>query len=286
VFEGFVEDRIDLGAVQLRVRHGGYGPAVLLLHGHPRTHTTWHRVAPLLVSSGLSVVCPDLRGYGRSSSPPSEPDHRQASKRAMAGDVLTLMRSLGHERFSVVGHDRGSYVAMRLALEAPEAITHLVVIDSIPIVDALERTDSRFATAWWHWFFLAQPHKPEQAILADPQAWYGGDPNVMGAENYADYLRAINDPATVRAMVEDYRAGLGVDRAADEADRDAGRRIVCPTLVLWSSRDDLQNLHGDILGIWKPWTTALTGGPIDSGHHVAEEAPTQLSERIIAAVAH
>jgi haloacetate dehalogenase len=195
----------------------------------------------------------------------------------MAEDVLALMRSLGHEHFAVVGHDRGSYMATRLALEAPEAVTHLVVIDSIPILEALERADARFATAWWHWFFYAQPAKPEQAILADPETWYGGDPQVMGAENHADFLDAVRRPSVVRAMLEDYRAGLGCDRAADEADRAQGRRIVCPTTVLWSSRDDLHDLHGDILAVWKPRTTVITGGPIDSGHHVAEEAPEELA---------
>ncbi|MEX5717685.1 alpha/beta fold hydrolase [Geodermatophilus maliterrae] len=285
MFEGFAEQYVDVGEVHLWVRHGGTGPAVVLLHGHPRTHTTWHRVAPLLASTGHTVVCPDLRGYGRSSKPAVRADHAQASKRAMATDVLGLMRALGHERFAVVGHDRGSYVATRLALDSPRAVTHLVVLDSVPILEALERTDAAFATAWWHWFFFAQPGKPERAILADPDAWYGGDPAVMGQENYADYRAAIHDPATVVAMLEDYRAGLGVDRAADEADRAAGRRITCPTLVLWSSRDDLEDLHPDVLGVWTPWTTQLTGGRINSGHHVAEEAPDELASRINAFLA-
>jgi len=133
----------------------------------------------------------------------------------------------------------GSYVASRLAFDAPAAVTRLAVLDSVPIAEALDRADARFAAAWWHWFFFAQPDKPERAILADPDpdpdAWYGGDPEHMGAENYADYQRAIHDPATVRAMLEDYRAGLGVDRDADGADRAAGRRTTCPTLVLWSA---------------------------------------------------
>lgn len=198
----------------------------------------------------------------------------------MAGDVLTPMRRLGHERFAVVGHDRGSYVAMRLALDAPPVVTRLAVLDSVPIGEALDRSDTRFATAWWHWFFFAQPDKPERAILADPDAWYGGDPAAMGADNYADYRRAIHDPATVRAMLEDYRAGLGVDRAADEADRAAGRRISCPTLVLWSSRDDLEYLYGDVLSVWEPWTTRLTGGPIDSEHNMAEDSPDELASHL------
>jgi haloacetate dehalogenase len=281
MFEGFTEDRVDVGdGIELRVRYGGEGPPVVLLHGHPRTLTTWHWVAPRLVAAGHAVVCPDLRGYGRSTKPPPRPDHAQASKRAMAGDIHRLMTTLGHERFAVVGHDRGSYVAMRLALDEPQSVNRLAVLDSIPIVEALERTDARFAAAWWHWFFFAQPEKPERAITTDPDAWYGGDPAAMGEENHADYRTAVHDPATVRAMLEDYRAGLGPDRTADEADRASGRRIGCPTLVLWSSRDDLEDLHGDVLAIWRSWTTDLTGGPIDSGHHVAEDNPEELSRRL------
>ena len=282
-FAGFVERRVDVGdGVELRVRLGGDGPPVVLLHGHPRTHTTWHRVAPLLAAAGHTVVCPDLRGYGQSSEPPTTDDHEPYSKRAMAGDVVALMRGLGHERFAVVGHDRGSYVAMRTALDHPGAVTPLAVLDSIPIAEALDRTDARFAAAWWHWFFFAQPDKPERAIGADPDAWYGGDPAVMGEENHADFRRAIHDPATVRAMLEDYRAGLGVDRVADEADRAAGRRITCPTLVLWSARDDLEGLHGDPLPIWARWTVDLQGGGrIDRGHHMAEEAPEELAAALV-----
>ncbi len=281
-FDGFTESRVEVGAgVELRVRSGGSGPPVVLLHGHPRTHTTWHRVAPLLVAAGHTVVCPDLRGYGRSSKPPTTADHAPYSKRAMAGDMRELMRRLGHERFAVVGHDRGSYVAFRLAMDHADAVTHLAVLDCIPIVEHLERCDSRFAEAWWHWFFFAQPDKPERAITADPVAWYGADApgkvEQLGPENHADHLAAISDPATVTAMLEDYRAGLGVDRAAEEADRAAGRRVTCPTLVLWSSRDDLEELHGDPRLIWGGWTDDLRGGgPIDSGHHMAEEAPEAL----------
>ncbi|SOC50854.1 haloacetate dehalogenase [Blastococcus aggregatus] len=286
-FDGLEESRVDVGdGVVLRLRAGGTGPPVVLLHGHPRTHTTWHRVAPLLVAAGHTVVCPDLRGYGGSSKPETTPDHAPYSKRAMAGDVVALMRALGHHRFAVVGHDRGSYVGLRTALDHPGAVTSLAVLDCIPIVEHLDRADARFATAWWHWFFFAQPEKPERAISADPEAWYGslapGRVEVMGAENHADHLAAIRNPATVHAMLEDYRAGLGVDRAAEEADRAAGRRVGCPTLVLWSARDDLEELHGDPLAIWADWTTDLRGGgPIDSGHHLAEEAPHELAAALI-----
>jgi haloacetate dehalogenase len=284
VFDGFVEERLDVAPeVSLRVRHGGTGPAVVLLHGHPRTHTTWHRVAPLLVAAGHTVVCPDLRGYGRSSKPATTPDHGPYSKRAMAGDVVALMRRLRHERFAVVGHDRGSYVAARLALDFPGVVTALAVLDSVPIAEALARADAAFAQAWWHWFFFAQPDKPERAILADPDAWYGGDPERMGRANFADYRQAIHDPQTVTAMLEDYRAGLGVDRAADEADRAAGRRIACPTLVLWSAHDDMEQLYGDVPAVWRAWADDVrTGTPVDSGHHMAEEAPEQLAGELVA----
>ena len=283
---GFPESTADgADGVRLQVRTGGDGPPVVLLHGHPRTHTTWHRVAPLLAAAGQALLqgpAASLRAVGGRRVLP----HAPYSKRAMAGDVVALMRGLGHERFAVVGHDRGSYVAMRTALDHPGAVTHLAVLDSIPIAEALDRTDARFAAAWWHWFFLAQPEKPEQAINADPDAWYGalapGRAEVMGEENHADFRRAIHDPATVRAMLEDYRAGLGVDRAADEADRAAGRRITCPTLVLWSARDDLEELHGDPLPIWARWTADLRGGGrIDSGHHMAEEAPEELAAALV-----
>ncbi|MGY1704394.1 alpha/beta fold hydrolase [Geodermatophilus sp. SYSU D00697] len=286
-FAGFAEQRVDVAeGVTLRVRSGGSGPPVVLLHGHPRTHTTWHRVAPRLAAAGHTVVCPDLRGYGASTAPPPAGDHAQASKRAMAADVVALMRALGHDRFAVVGHDRGSYVALRTALDRPEAVTHLAVLDCVPIVEHLDRADARFATAWWHWFFFAQPDKPERAILADPDAWYGalapGRAERMGPENHADFRRAIADPDTVRAMLEDYRAGLTVDRAAEEADRAADRRVTCPTLVLWSVRDDLEQLHGDPLAIWADWTTDLRGGgPVDSGHHMAEDAPDELVAALV-----
>jgi haloacetate dehalogenase len=277
VFDGFELDRVDVGDAQLRVRHGGSGPPLVLLHGHPRTHTTWHRVAPALAAA-FTVVCPDLRGYGESSKPPTADDHGPYSKRAMAGDVVRLMRDLGHERFGVAGHDRGACVAYRLALDHPSAVTRLAVLDGVPIVERLERADAAFARAWWHWFFFAVPEKPERAILSDPDAWYTDPgPEAMGRENWEDWKRAIHDPATVRAMLEDYRAGLGVDRAADEADRAAGRRLRCPVLVAWSGRDDTAD-YGDPLEIWSAWADDVRGPVvIDSGHHMAEEAPEQVA---------
>jgi haloacetate dehalogenase len=285
MFDGFTLERVDVGEAELRVRHGGSGPPVLLLHGHPRTHATWHRVAALLAAE-LTVVCPDLRGYGESSKPPTTPDHEPYSKRALARDVLALMRTLGHERFAVAGHDRGSYVAFRLALDAPEAVARLAVMDSVPIAEALARCDARFAAAWWHWFFLGQMEKPaERVICADPDAWYTATAEHMGEEAFADYRRAIHDPQTVHAMCEDYRAGLGIDRAHDEADRAAGRRVPCPLLVMWSRSDDLEALYGDPVAVWRAWSEhEPESRVIDSGHHMAEEAPEQVAEALRAFV--
>jgi haloacetate dehalogenase len=280
MFDGFALEHLDVGEVVLRVRHGGSGPPVLLLHGHPRTHATWHRVAPLLAGE-LTVVCPDLRGYGQSSKPPTTPGHEPYSKRATARDCLALMRRLGHERFAVVGHDRGGYVAFRLALDHPAAVRRLVVLDDVPIGEALARCDARFASRWWHWFFLGQTAKPAERVIGlDPDAWYGGDPGRMGAEAFADYRHAIHDPATVHAMCEDYRAGLGVDRAHDDADRRAGRRLACPLLVLWAARDDLEELYGDVLGVWRNWADDVRGRGLDCGHHLSEEAPAELAAEL------
>jgi len=284
MFDDFIESHIDTGEAELYVRHGGDGPPVLLLHGHPRTHATWHRVAPLL-AAGHSVVCPDLRGYGRSAKPASTPDHEPYSKRAMARDLVALMRILGHDRFAVAGHDRGGYVAQRLALDHPEAVSHLVVMDMVPIGEALARCDATFAARWWHWFFLGQGDEPaERVINADPDAWYRADPEQMGEESYKDFQRAIHDPHTVHAMCEDYRAGLGVDRAADDADRAAGRVIACPTLLLWATRDDMEELYGDPVEVWRPWAGDLRGYGVDSGHHLAEDAPGEVARAIAAFV--
>jgi haloacetate dehalogenase len=282
MFKDFALEHIDVGEAELRVRHGGSGPAVLLLHGHPRTHVTWHRVAPLLAQD-FTVVCPDLRGYGESSKPATTPDHAPYSKRAMAGDCVALMRALGHERFCVAGHDRGLYVAQRLAMDHPAEVRRLALLDGIPIAEALARCDATFAARWYHWFFFGQTAKPaERFINADPDAWYTATAEQMGAEAYADYRRAIHDPQTVHAMMEDYRAGLGIDRANDEADRSAGRRISCPVLLLWAARDDLEELYGDPLAIWRDWADDLRGRSIDCGHHIAEEAPGELAAELAA----
>lgn len=282
-FDGFTLEYIDVGDVTLRVRHGGSGPPVLLLHGHPRTHATWHRVAPLLAQRH-TVVCPDLRGYGQSSKPAPVPDHETYSKRAMATDMLALMGVLGHPSFAAVGHDRGTYVAFRLAMDHPHAVSHLVALDGVPIGDALARCDADFAAAWWHWFFLGNPAaNAHDVISTDPDAWYSrhGKQEAMGAESRADFREAVADPATVLAMCEDYRAGLTVDRAHDESDRAAGTRLHCPLLFIWADRDDMVDLYGDPVAVWSKWAGNVTSASIDSGHHMAEEAPDELTEHLL-----
>jgi haloacetate dehalogenase len=281
MFEGFTITDIDLGPARVHVRHGGTGPAILLLHGHPRTGSTWHAVAPALVDAGFSVAVPDLRGYGQSRGPAPTADHSAHSKRAVAGDVADVMGALGYERFAVVGHDRGSYVALRLALDHEERVERAVLMDSIPLSEHLRRVDARFATEWWHWFFFAQPDIPERVINADPDGWYVGDPAAMGAENHAEWRSTMRNPDVVRAMLEDYRAGLTVDRQHEEQDRANGRRLRMPVLVLWSLRDDLEDLYGDPVAIWRDWADTVSGHGIDSGHHVAEEAPDALVASLI-----
>jgi haloacetate dehalogenase len=167
-------------------------------------------------------------------------------------------------------------------MDFPSEVTHFIGLDGVPILEAIERCDARFAKAWWHWFFFAQPDKPERAINADPLAWYGGSAEQMGIQAYADYYDAIHNPDVIHGMMEDYRAGLAIDQVHDRDDRTAGRRIACPTLVLWSLRDDLEYLYGDVLNVWRPWTTNLQGKGLDCGHHMAEEVPEVLAAEILA----
>ncbi|WP_409062136.1 alpha/beta fold hydrolase [Streptomyces sp. SYP-A7185] len=280
MFAGFETAQLDVGDASVFVRFGGQGPAVVLLHGHPRTSATWHRVAPLLVRAGHTVVCPDLRGYGRSRGPAFTADHTGYSKRAVADDVVAVMRRLGHRRFSLVGHDRGGAVALRLTLDHPDVVSRVVFADCLPLTEHLSRITAEFATQWWHWFFFAQPEIPERVITADPDSWYRGDVKIMGEENYDEWRQATRNPDVVRAMLEDYRAGLTVDRRHEEADRAAGTRITCPTLALWSLQDDLEDLYGDPLAIWSRWADDLRGHGIDSGHHMAEQAPAALARAL------
>jgi haloacetate dehalogenase len=272
-FEGFTAERVDVGEAELFVRHGGSGPPLLLLHGHPRTHATWHRVADLLASD-LFVVCPDLRGYGRSSVPPTTPDHAPYAKRAMAGDMVALMRALGHERFAVVGHDRGARVAYRMALDHPGATTRVALLDIIPTSEMYARTTMRSALGMWHWFFLPQPYDlPERLLGGDPDGFYfKGREELFAPEALAEYQASLRDPAVIHTICEDYRAGATFDRELDEADKGA-RRITCPVLILWGATGPVGRL--DPLSVWAEWADDVRGGPIDCGHHIPEEAPEE-----------
>ena len=274
MFEGFAQSEVATGEAVIRVRHGGSGPPLLLLHGHPQTHAMWHEVAPRLARD-FTVVVPDLRGYGDSSKPPTTPDHEPYSKRAMARDQLAVMEQLGFERFSVAGHDRGGRVAYRLALDHPERVRKLAVLDIIPTGEAFRRADMDFGLGYWHWFFLAQPYDlPERLIAADPDAFYlrwGSD--FFAPEALAEYRRCFRDPATIHAMCEDYRAAATLDFALDEADR-GRRRIACPVLALWGRRGRLDAWY-DVLAVWRDWADDVRGRALDCGHYLAEEAPDE-----------
>ena len=263
---------VDTGEAVLRVRQGGNGPPLLLLHGHPQTHVMWHRLAPRLAQD-FSVVLADLRGYGESSKPPTAPDHAPYSKRAMARDLVALMQRLGFEPFFVAGHDRGARCAYRMALDHPERVRKLAVLDIIPTYEAFRRADMTFALGYWHWFFLAQPYPlPERMIGANPDNYYfSSRRDLFAPEALADYLRCVHNPATIHGMCEDYRAGATIDYALDQADY-GQRRISCPLLALWARQGQLESWY-DVLAIWRDWADDVRGCAIDSGHYLAEEAP-------------
>jgi haloacetate dehalogenase len=272
MFEGFTLAMIDIGEVIIRTRYGGSGPPLLLLHGHPQTHVMWHKIAPRLARD-FTVVLTDLRGYGDSSKPPTAPDHMPYAKRVMARDQVAVMQQLGFEHFAVAGHDRGGRCAYRMALDFPERVRKLAVLDIIPTGEAFRRTNMAFGLGFWHWFFLAQPAPlPERLIGCDPdQFYFRSGREHFDPEALADYLRCCHDPATIHAMCEEYRAGATIDYQLDEADRGT-RRIACPLLVLWSLRGELQAWY-DVLAIWRDWADDVRGSAIDSGHYLAEEAP-------------
>lgn len=283
MFEGFTLSMIDTGEAVIRVRHGGSGPPLLLLHGHPQTHVMWHKIAPRLARD-FTVVAADLRGYGDSSKPPTTADHAPYSKRAMARDQVEVMRQLGFEHFFVAGHDRGGRCAYRLALDHPERVRRLAVLDIIPTGEAFRRADMNFGLGFWHWFFLAQPYDlPERLIGANPDNFYfryrrdhasqQGQHDYFDPDALADYLRCVRDPETIHAMCEDYRAGATIDFALDEADRGT-KRIACPVLALWSRRAELATWY-DVLAIWRDWADDVQGSSLDCGHYLAEEAPEE-----------
>ena len=276
MFDGFETTEIDTGEARIHVRRAGSGSPLLLLHGYPQTHAMWHRIAPALAED-FTVVLTDLRGYGASSKPASLPDHWPYTKRAMARDQVAVMHALGFDRFAVCGHDRGGRVGYRMALDHPERVTRLAVLDIVPTGEVLMRADRAFGLGYWHWFFLAQPAPtPERMIGADPDAYYRHfDADFFDPEAVAAYRRAADDPDTIRAMCEDYRAGAGLDVEHDLADKNHRRRIACPLLALWGGRWYLEDWY-DVLGIWREWADDVSGRAIDAGHYLAEERPDDV----------
>ena len=282
LFPGFRAERRLLDGVEINAVVGPAreGPAVLLLHGYPQTHAIWHKVAPALARR-YNVVASDLRGYGDSAKPPTTADHAPYSKRAMAADQVALMRTLGHEKFLLVGHDRGGRVSHRLAVDHPDRVIKVVVLDIAPTLAMYEQTTEAFARAYWHWFFLILPaHGPERMIGADAGAYLrekmadSFDRGVFAPEAWAEYERCFT-PGAIHASCEDYRAAAGIDLIHDRADRDAGRGIKCPVLALWGERGIIGRCFRPI-DEWKRVASDVRGHDVPSGHYIPEEAPDAL----------
>lgn len=295
LFPGFDTHHIEIEGHTFQARSGGDGPPLLCLHGYPQTHACWHKVAPKLAETN-TVVAMDLRGYGQSAIPTSDPEHKAYAKRTMAADAVALMRALGHDTFTVMGHDRGGRVAYRMALDSPEAVERLILVDIIATIDNWERMRAGSAIKSYHWGFLAQPEPLPETLIASHPTYYLDhtlaswtkdktldtfDPRAL-----THYRAAIGDPARIHAMCEDYRAGATYDWQADQASREANDRITAPVHVLWAS-SYLTPTKGDFdpLEVWRGWADNVTGTEIDSGHFLAEENPTATTEAILAFLA-
>jgi haloacetate dehalogenase len=280
---GFAEERHTVGEATYFVAQGGAGPALLLLHGFPETHVCWRRIAPDLASAH-SVVAPDLRGYGASEAPPGGAHGEGYSKREMAAEMVELMAALGHERFAVVGHDRGARVAYRLALDHPERVERVALLNVVPTVDQFERMNADSSLGYWPWLLLAQPAPfPERMIAADPAglldyvfATWPSDPEAISPENRAAYLEALT-PSTIASMCGDYRASFHLDRLDEADDRAAGHRITAPALVI-TGEDEIQ--LADAPAVWRALTGDLTAARVPGGHFNPEEAPAELIEAL------
>lgn len=284
LFEGFTLTDVPVsGGGTIRTRHGGSGPPLLLLHGNPQTHMMWHAVAPSLAKR-FTVICPDLRGYGGSFKPAPSADHAPYAKVEMARDMVEVMQHFGHATFFLGSHDRGARVAHRLAIDHPERVKKLAVLDIVPTIEHFERADMKFGLGYYHWFWFAQPHPfPENVISAAPDAWFIAHtsrepkpPGFFHPEALADYLHYARQFETNVGMCEDYRAAAGIDLVHDREARAAGRKVQCPMLVMWGAQGKIGQWY-DALAIWKDYCTApITGGPIDTGHYLAEERPQDI----------
>lgn len=283
---GFTERDVNADGVRIRLAIGGSGPPLLLLHGHPQTHVTWHKIAPRLAER-FTVVAADLRGYGDSEKPPGGAGHVAYSKRAMAADQVAVMRALGFGRFAVVGHDRGGRVAHRMALDHPGAVERVALFDIAPTATMYARTDKEFATRYFWWFFLIQPAPlPERLIAADPAFFLRkhieGQIKTPGATTEAvlrEYLRCYADPACRHAICEDYRAAATIDLVHDAADAD--RRIEAPVLALWGAKGTVGALY-DVLETWREKARDVRGRALECGHSPQEEVPEETLAELLA----
>ena len=278
LMEGFRFERIKTRGAEINVAISGEGPPLLLLHGNPLTHVSWHRIAPTLAKS-FTVIAPDLRGYGDSSKPEGGEDHAAYSFRAMGEDNAELMKQLGFDRFAVAGHDRGARVAFRMALDFPDRVTQLCALDIIPTYNLLSNVTLGWGLESYHWFFMAQKAPfPEKLICADLDYYINYKLNKKGVglsifapEAFAEYARCTT-PEQIHAVCEDYRATVTLDFAFDKADFDAGRKITCPVLVLWGSNSHVGR-HLKPIEAWSQWSDDVTGWPVPTGHYPAEQRP-------------
>lgn len=282
---GFARARMACAGAEIAFAHAGEGGRpLLLLHGHPQTHATWHKVAPGFVRTGYHVILPDLRGYGDSSKPPGGARHVAYSKREMAKDMVELMARLGHRRFAVAGHDRGGRVAHRMALDHPAAVERVAVLDIAPTATMYRLTNMEFARRYFWWFFLIQPAPlPEKLIGADPEFFLrthlAGQMKVPGAADpraVAEYLRCYRDPATIHAICEDYRAAATIDLDHDAESAAAGKRVEAPLLALWGALGTVGALY-DVLATWREVATDVRGRALPCGHTLQEELPEETA---------
>jgi len=285
LFEGFEQGRVVTSGAEINLVRGGEGPPVLLLHGYPQTHAMWHLVAPRLAEE-FTVVATDLRGYGDSSKPFGDEDHSTYSKRTMAGDHASVMDSFGFDSFAVVGHDRGGRVGHRMALDYPERVTRLAVLDIVPTRHVFETVGKDLATAYYHWFFFIQPYDlPETLIGADPGYYlrkklggWGTSLETFAPDALAEYERCF-DTATIHASCEDYRAAASIDLLHDEADRDEARKVACPLLALWGGRGAMEKTY-DVEAVWHDYANDVRGKPLDAGHFLAEERFEETAQEL------
>jgi haloacetate dehalogenase len=286
MFEGFIRTDVETSGARIHLRHGGKGPPLLLLHGNPQTHVAWHKIAPRLAEH-FHVVATDLRGYGDSSAPEPGDNHINYSFRAMALDQVEVMEQLGYRQFRVAGHDRGARTAHRLALDHPRRVSAAALIDILPNYHIWTHASKDWALRSWHWLFMAQPSDlPEQMLGSIPARWYlerklskpGDGLSFFAPEAFAEYVRCFT-PKTIRGSCADYRACATCDLEMDTADRD--RQVECPLLVLWGARSHTGTVFGDVLAVWRKYGADVTGGRIDCGHYVMEQAPDETLARLL-----